>query len=122
MYLDYEDYKKINHNSEITEENFEFLEKRAEIDINALTFNRIADFEQLTSHQQWLVKLAMALQINFIYSNIDLLDGVLSSYSIGGVSINLDTSKAFKINGVATTNEVNNALMQTGLCYRGLDW
>ncbi|MDE5771362.1 MAG: hypothetical protein K2I06_07000 [Ruminococcus sp.] len=91
--------------------------------VDGLTFNRIvkAGFENLTEFQRELIKEAVGLHADFVYNNADLLDSPLSSYSISGVSMSLDRSKIVTSNGITTTSEVYGLLMQTGLCYRGLD-
>ena len=50
----------------------------------------------------------------------ELLESPLSAYSISGVSMSFDKSKVVSLDGVITTRQVYNVLMQTGLCYRGL--
>ncbi len=122
MYLTPEDFEKICPDSDITEEQFESLESRAEIDIDCLTFNRITakGFDALTDFQKSRIKSAVAMQIEFISDNQELLDSPLSSYSISGVSMSFDKSKIATIDNVTTTYQVYNTLIQTGLCYRGL--
>lgn len=90
--------------------------------IDSLTFNRIVKkgFENLTGFQQRIIKEAVAKQADFAYSNAELLESPLSSYSISGVSMSFDRSKVLTVGGVTTTSEVYGLLMQTGLCYRGL--
>lgn len=58
--------------------------------------------------------------MKFIYDNSELLESPLSAYSISGVSMSFDKSKVVSLDGVITTRQVYNVLMQTGLCYRGL--
>lgn len=91
--------------------------------VDGFTFNRIvkAGFENLTEFQQELIKDAVRLHADFTYDNADLLESPLSSYSISGVSMSFDRSKIVTVNSVTTTSEVYSLLMQTGLCYRGLD-
>lgn len=91
--------------------------------IDSFTFNRIVKvgFENLTEFQQELVKEAVRLHADFVYDNAELLDSPLSSYSISGISMSFDRSKIVNINGTTTTSKVYGLLMQTGLCYRGLD-
>lgn len=91
--------------------------------VDGFTFNRIAQsgFENLTDFQKELVKEAVRLHADFIYDNAELLDSPLSAYSISGVSMSFDRSKIVTVNGITTTSEVYGLLMQTGLCYRGLD-
>lgn len=91
--------------------------------VDGLTFNRIvkAGFENLTEFQQELVREAVRLHADFVHDNADLLESPLSSYSISGISMSFDHSKVVTVNGITTTSEVYGLLMQTGLCYRGLD-
>lgn len=91
--------------------------------IDGFTFNRIvkSGFENLTEFQQELIREAVRLHADFTYDNAELLDSPLSSYSISGVSMSFDRSKIVTVNGITTTSEVYGLLMQTGLCYRGLD-
>lgn len=122
MYLTFEQYVDQYPDTDIEAENFESLEKRAETDINGLTFNRISAkvFDSLTDFQKPLVRRAVAMQVKFINENSELLDSPLSGYSISGVSMSFDKSKTVNVGGVTTSNNVYNVLMQTGLMYRGL--
>lgn len=120
MYLSYEQYKEHYPDTTITENQFTALENRAENDINGLTFNRITAIENLTRFQQKLVRQAVAMQITFISDNSELIDSPLSSYSISGVSMSFDKSKIMACDGVTTTRQIYNYLVQTGLCYRGI--
>ena len=122
MYLTFEQYIEQYPDTDIEAENFESLEKRAETDINGLTFNRISakGFDSLTDFQKPLVRRAVAMQVKFINENSELLDSPLSGYSISGVSMSFDKSKTVNVGGVTTSNNVYNVLMQTGLMYRGL--
>lgn len=123
MYLTFEQYVEQYPDTDIEAENFESLEKRAETDINGLTFNRISakGFDALTDFQKLLVRRATAMQVKFINENSELLDSPLSGYSISGVSMSFDKSKTVNVGGVITSNNVYNVLMQTGLMYRGLE-
>ena len=91
--------------------------------IDGFTFNRIvkSGFENLTEFQQELIREAVRLHADFTYDNAELLNSPLSSYSISGVSMSFDRSKIVTVNGITTTSEVYGLLMQTGLCYRGID-
>lgn len=122
MYLTYTEFLEFFPESDIPLNRFESLEKRAETDIDTLTFNRITKqgFESLTDFQQDRVRRSVAEQVKFIFDNSELLDSPLSAYSISGVSMSFDRSKLISVDGVTTTNQVYNALLQTGLCYRGL--
>lgn len=122
MYLTFRDFIDIYPDEDIKEPEFSALVGKAETDIDTLTFNRITanGFDSLTDFQRERVKRAVAYQVKFIRDNQELLESPLSAYSISGVSMSFDKSKAVTINGVTTTNQVYNALMQTGFCYRGL--
>lgn len=122
MYLTFRDFIDIYPDEDIKEPEFSALVGKAETDIDTLTFNRITanGFDSLTDFQRARVKRAVAYQVKFIRDNQELLESPLSAYSISGVSMSFDKSKAVTINGVTTTNQVYNALMQTGFCYRGL--
>lgn len=122
MYLTYAEFQLLCPDSNITEEQFLPLEQRAETDIDTLTFNRITSkgFEALTGFQKERVRRSAAMQVKFIHDNSELLDSPLSAYSVNGVSMSFDRSRVIDLGGVTTTNQVYSALMQTGLCYRGL--
>lgn len=122
MYLTFSDFVSLHSQSDLKEPEFSELELKAETDINSLTFNRIVSrgFDSLTDFQRLLIKRAVAMQMIFIHDNQDLLDSPLRSYSISGVSMSFDRSKIVDCDGVMTTKQVYNCLMQTGLCYRGI--
>jgi hypothetical protein len=90
--------------------------------IDSLTFNRIvaAGFSSLTEFQQGIVKEVCCRQAKFETENADLLDNVLSSYSINGVSMGFggDSWNMVTAHGVAMPRDVYALLQQTGLCCR----
>ena len=118
MYLEPSEYS-----GNIPAEELEKRLRRACRDIDSLTFNRIvkAGFENLTEFRQGLIKEAVELHADFCYDNADLLESPLSAYAINGVSMSFDKSKIVTVGGVTTSSEVYSLLMQTGLCYRGLN-
>lgn len=118
MYLNPDEYT-----GSITADELEKRLRNACCAVDSFTFNRIvkAGFENLTEFQQELIKEAVRLHADFVYDNADLLDSPLSSYSISGVSMSFDRSKIVTVNGITTTSEAYGLLMQTGLCYRGLN-
>ena len=122
MYLTFDEFKDIYPETEMESQEFERLERRAESDIDRLTFNRITacGFEMLSDFQKSIVRRSVALQMNFISDYSDLLDSPLSAYSVSGISMSFDSEKVFTVGGVTTTNEVYGLMMQTGLCYRGI--
>ena len=123
MYLTSTEFCNICPECDISEEQFSAIRQRAESDIDTLTFNRITaeGIDSFTDFQRERIKRSTALQMKFIYANNpQLLESPLSAYSISGVSMSFDKSKVVSLDGVITTRQVYNVLMQTGLCYRGL--
>lgn len=122
MYLTSTEFCNICTECDISEEQFSAIRQRAESDIDTLTFNRITaeGIDSFTDFQRERIKRSAALQMKFIYDNSELLESPLSAYSISGVSMSFDKSKVVSLDGVITTRQVYNVLMQTGLCYRGL--
>ena len=122
MYLTSTEFCNICPECDISEEQFSAILQRAEGDIDTLTFNRITaeGIDSFTDFQRERIKCSTALQMKFIYDNSELLESPLSAYSISGVSMSFDKSKVVSLDGVITTRQVYNVLMQTGLCYRGL--
>ena len=90
--------------------------------IDSMMFNRIvaAGFSNLTGFQQAVVKEVCCRQAKFETENADLLDNVLSSYSINGVSMGFggDSWNMVTAHGVAMPRDVYALLQQTGLCCR----
>lgn len=119
MYITAAEYIQMFPTAKITSDFYE-NKQRAENDINALTFNRISNFDKLTEFQKRLVKRATGLQIKFIGDNVEMLDSIVDSYSIGGVSVSFDKNKVLFINGTIVSKEVYSTLLQTGLCFRGV--
>lgn len=122
MYLTYNQFYEQYPDTQIQEDNFQNLLQRAETDINGLTFNRITakGFDSLSDFQKSIIRRAVAMQVNFIHDNSELLDSPLSGYSISGVSMSFDKSKITEVDGVLTSKSIYGVLLQSGLCYRGL--
>ncbi len=106
---------------------FEGLEDailKASRHIDSLTFNRIVaqGFENLTLFQRELITEITCRQAMFEHENADVINTVLSSYSINGVSMAFGTD-AWNLtveNGVAMPKDLYSFLKQTGLCCRVL--
>lgn len=92
--------------------------------IDSLTFNRIIGrgYDNLTDFQKEVLDMVCAKQAEFEYENAELLQSVLSSYSINGVSMGLDTNgwNLMVQNGVVMQRSTYDLLKQTGLCSRSL--
>ncbi len=89
--------------------------------IDSLTYNRIVSqgFSNLTEFQQEIIKEVVCKQAEFEYENSDMIESVLSGYSINGVSAQFGASwNVFTDKGVAMRKDVYSMLCQTGLCCR----
>lgn len=103
--------------AEVTEEDL----RQASRHIDSLTYNRIvaAGFDNLTEFQQGIIKEVCCRQAQFEVENADIVDSVLSSYSINGVSMGFGAGwNIVTQNGVAMRRDVYALLEQTGLCCR----
>lgn len=123
MYKPYLSEEEYLNNGGLIEENIEKYLISASRHIDSLTFNRIVakGFENLTEFQQETIKTVCFDMANFECENEDLINSVLQSYSINGVSMQFGSSwNIAVVNGVAIRRDTYNLLMQTGLCYRGL--
>lgn len=119
MYVDKNYYLNTYKGTVISDEETinKYLEK-ASSHIDSLTFNRIVakGFDNLTSFQQDIVKKSVCELADFEFENADVLESVLSSYSINGVSMSFgDGANVEVINGVAIPKQLYNYLGQTGL-------
>ena len=92
--------------------------------IDSLTFNRIIGkgYDKLTDFQKEILSQVCVQQAEFEFNNADMLNSILSSYSINGVSMSFgtDSPNMHLENGVAMHSSTYNLLRQTGLCCRGL--
>ena len=121
-YADQEYYEKVS--GVITTDD---LEKRLYIasrHIDTLTFNRIVarGFENLTEFQKDVIRLVVCRQADFEAENESLINSVLSSYSINGVSIGINAGgwNVTVQDGVIMRADNYAMLEQTGLCCRRL--
>ena len=97
--------------------------KTASRHIDSLTYNRIVGqgFSNLTDFQKEIIQEVCCLQAEFEYENGDLIESVLKSYAINGVSMSFGDIWNVKVeNGVAIRRDVYDMLCQTGLCCRRL--
>lgn len=92
---------------------------RASRHIDTLTFNRIVGkFDLLTPFQQEIIKEVCGKLADWEYENAEMLNSVLKSYSINGVSADFGGANVESIGGVFIPAELYQALCQTGLCCR----
>lgn len=112
------------YNGKIPVEEIETALQNASRHIDSLTFNRIISkgFDNLTEFQKEIVSLVCRQQADFEHENADLINSILSSYSINGVSMGIDQNgwNVFIQNGVVMQSSTYDLLKQTGLCCRNL--
>lgn len=92
--------------------------------IDTLTWNRIVSdgFNSLTEFQQEVIREVCCRQANFEIENADLIQSVLSQYSINGVQMQFGTGWTVEVvGGVAIRKELYGLLKQTGLCCTSLN-
>ncbi|MDY2725678.1 MAG: hypothetical protein SOV36_02525 [Anaerostipes faecalis] len=92
--------------------------------IDSMTFNRIVGkgFDNLTNFQKETIRYVVCRQADFEAENETLINSILSSYSINGVSMGLDPNgwNVTVRNGVVMQADTYSLLEQTGLCCRRL--
>lgn len=91
--------------------------------IDTLTFNRIVGkgISALTEFQQDIVRECVCRLADFEAENEELINCVLSQYSINGVSMSLGSSWNVHVQqGVVIDKASYSLLCQTGLCCRSL--
>ena len=119
-YVSLEEYLKTAREL-IPQDDVDKMLRQASRHIDALTFNRIVakGFDNLTEFQKDVVKEVVYRQAEFEYENEDMINTVLSSYSLNGVSMNFGSSWNLYIeDGVAIRKDLYALLEQTGLCCR----
>ena len=92
--------------------------------IDSLTFNRIIQkgYDNLTEFQKEILSRVCKAQAEFEYENEPLINSVLSSYSLNGVSMGFD-AQGWNVcvnNGIVMHKTNYELLKQTGLCCRRL--
>lgn len=90
--------------------------------IDSLTCNRIVGqgFCHLTPFQQEVIRETVCRQAEFEYENASVLESVLASYSVNGVSIGFNGQawNVFTGKGIVMKRDVYGLLAQTGLTCR----
>lgn len=118
-YATKQDYKELIDGNTIPEDKLERQLKTASRHIDSLTYNRIVGqgFSNLTEFQQEIIKEVCCVQAEFEYENADVINSILSSYSINGVSMQIDKSwNVYTGKGVVMKRDTYELLSQTGLC------
>ena len=117
-YVNSDEYLSLGYSTVPEDERLFFLRK-ASRQIDTLTFNRIQGINSLTQFQRDVIKEVVSAHADFLYDNQDMLESVLSGYSINGVSMNFGQNWNVHIeNGVAIKQDNYSLLQQTGLCCR----
>lgn len=100
----------------------ELIEKQllqASRHIDTLTFNRIVGcFDKLTDFQKEIIKEVCQQLADWEYENSDMINSVLKSYSINGVSAQFGGENIELLSGIYIPYELYQTLSQTGLCCR----
>lgn len=128
MYLSKEEYVALNPGT--APDNYDQLERRAEIELNRVTrsFYMTTD---LTTDVKWRrepFKLAMAFQINHMYtSRLTTAQAVADkpvsvSQSVGGTTINKSFAKPTTDEASVLSIDAKQALYGTGLLYSGVSY
>lgn len=120
-YVTSEYYLEAYQGSTIPGEELEKHLRQASRHIDSLTYNRIVGrgFSRLTGFQQEIVREVTCRQADFEYENADLINTVLSGYSLNGASVQFGQSwNVCTDKGVAMQRDVYALLSQTGLCCR----
>ena len=92
-YVSLNEYLRMSYNI-IPQDDADKMLRQASRHIDALTFNRIVGrgFDNLTEFQKDVIKEVVCRQAEFEYENEDMINTVLSSYSLNGVSMNFGSS------------------------------
>lgn len=118
-YATKQEYKEFVGGDIIPEDELERQLRTASRHIDSLTYNRIVGqgFSNLTEFQQEIVKEVCCMQAEFECENADMINSILSSYSINSVSMKIDSSwNVFTGKGVVMKRDTYELLSQTGLC------
>lgn len=117
-------YDVKNYKGKISKDDLDAVMYDASRHIDSLTFNRIIarGYENLTDFQKEILSQVCLKQAEFEYENKPLLDSVLSSYSLNGVSMGFDAQgwNVHVENGIVMQGSTYELLKQTGLCCRSL--
>lgn len=114
------DFYTDNGGTVLTAETVDQALKKSSDAIDVLTYNRIytIGLPNLTPFQQETVKRVCCDLADFQMENADLLESVLSSYTINGVSVVFTGTPTIATeNGVMIPSELLRRLRATGLCW-----
>jgi hypothetical protein len=120
-YATAEYYREVYGGRTVPEEDLSRFLRQASRHVDSLTYNRIVGrgISDFTEFQQEVIQEVVCQQADFEYENADLIDTVLSGYSLNGASVQFGESwNVFTDKGVAMKKDVYALLSQTGLCCR----
>lgn len=120
-YADAVFYREVYKGTAVPEEELEKKLRTASRHIDALTYNRIVGqgISGLTEFQADIIREVCCEQADFEYENADMIETVISSYSLNGASVQFgNTWNVLISNGVAMKKDTYQLLQQTGLCCR----
>lgn len=120
-YADAVFYREVYKGTAVPEEELEKKLRTASRHIDALTYNRIVGqgIPGLTEFQADIIREVCCEQADFEYENADMIETVISAYSLNGASVQFgNTWNVLISNGVAMKKDTYQLLQQTGLCCR----
>ena len=120
-YADTVFYRESYKGTAIPDEELEKKLRTASRHIDALTYNRIVGkgISGLTEFQADIIREVCCEQADFEYENADMIETVISAYSLNGASVQFgNTWNVLISNGVAMKRDTYQLLQQTGLCCR----
>ena len=124
MYQPYADvsyYRETYRGNRIPVDEIENSLKKASRHIDILTYNRIVGkgISNLTTYQQELIQECCCEMAELEYENQDMIESILQSYAINGVSMSFGESWNVKVeNGIAVRKDCYAKLQGTGLTSR----
>ena len=120
LYADKDYYQNTYKGSSLSSDNElnKYLQEATD-DVNSLTFNRIVGkgFDNLTNFQKDIIQRVCCQFAEFKFENADVIESILSSYSINGVSQSFGNNNlnVKVIEGIAIPFRLYKLLGQTGL-------
>lgn len=116
-------YNNVYGGTAIPPEDIEKSLTKASRHIDSVTFNRLVvkGIVNMPEYTQDIVRQVCCEMADFEYENAELIQSVLKSYGINGVTMEFGQSwNVFIQNGIAMRRDTYALLSQTGLCCRNL--
>ena len=118
-------YKGTYNGIILTEDNADRYLTIASRQVNTICRGRIEGmgFDSLSPFRKSSIQEVICRQAEFLYQNESMLETYLSSYAINGVSMQFGQAWNLHVEGgIAIPEELYQALLRTGLCYRGFGY